>query len=62
MGLGLYISIGKVLGVDTSIQEAIMTLASALLRKDLKSQARTIQYLLGKEEVTKEDIDKAIME
>lgn len=60
MGLGLYISIGKVLGHDTSIQESIMTLASALLGKDLKSKSRTIQYLLGKEDVTVEDIKQAI--
>ncbi len=62
MGLGLYISIGKVLGHDTSIQESIMTLASALLNKDLRSKSRTIQYLLGKEDVTVEDIQKAITE
>ena len=62
MGLGLYISIGKVLGHDTSIQESIMTLASALLNKDLKSKSRTIQYLLGKENVTVEDIQNAITE
>lgn len=62
MGLGLYISIGKVLGHDTSIQESIMTLASALLGKDLKSQSRTIQYLLGKDDVTVDDIKQAITE
>lgn len=62
MGLGLYISIGKVLGHDTSIQESIMTLASALLGKDLKAQSRTIQYLLKKEIVTVEDIKYAITE
>lgn len=62
MGLGLYISIGKVLGHDTNIQESIMTLASALLGKDLKSQSRTIQYLLGKDDVTKDDIKQAIIE
>ena len=60
MGLGLYISIGKVLGHDTSIQESIMTLASALLGKDLKAKSRTIQYLLGKEDVTIDDIRQAI--
>ena len=60
MGLGLYISIGKVLGHDTSIQEGIMTLASALLNKDLKSKSRTIQYLLGKDDVTVADIQQAI--
>ena len=56
MGLGLFISIGKVVGVDTSIQEAIMALASALLNKDLKGKARTIQFLLGKENVSIQDI------
>ena len=62
MGLGLYISIGKVLGHDTSIQESIMTLASALLGKDLKSQSRSIKYLLGKDSVTVDDIMHAITE
>ena len=62
MGLGLYISIGKVLGHDTSIQESIMTLGSALLQKDFKAQSRTIQYLLGKEDVTADDIKRAITE
>ncbi len=60
MGLGLFVSIGKVVGVDTSIQESIMTLAGALLCKDFNSQARTIQYLLGKDDVTVEDIRQAI--
>ena len=60
MGLGLYISIGKILGLDTSIQEAIMSLASALLNKDLKNNARTIQYLLGKDEVSLKDIVASI--
>lgn len=62
MGLGLYISIGKVLGHDTSIQESIMTLASTLLGRDLKIQSRTIQYLLGKDDVTVDDIKKAILD
>lgn len=60
MGLGLYISIGKILGLDTSIQEAIMSLASALLNKDLKKNARTIEYLLQKDCVTIDDINNAI--
>lgn len=60
MGLGLYISIGKVLGHDTSIQESIMTLASTLLGRDLKLESRTIQYLLDKEAVTVDDIKKAV--
>lgn len=62
MGLGLYVSVAKLVGVDTSIQEGIMSLASALLNKDLKSCARTIHYLLGKDDVTVADIKKAISE
>lgn len=61
MGLGLYVSIGKILGIDTSIQESIISLSSALLNKDLKSNARTIQSLLGLDVVTIDDIKKAII-
>jgi len=61
MGLGLFISIGKIVGVDTSIQEGIMALASALLNKDLKKEARTIQYLLQKEDVSLDDIKLNIL-
>ena len=61
MGLGLYISVAKLVGVDTSIQEGIVSLASALLNKDLKSGARTIQYLLGKDETTVEEIMQTIV-
>lgn len=61
MGLGLFISIGEVVGVDTSIQEAIMALASALLGRDLKMNARTIQSLLGRtDSISKDDIVNAI--
>lgn len=60
MGLGLYISLGKVVGLDVSIAESIMTLASALLGEDFKSQARSIQKLLGKDTVKVDDILKAI--
>lgn len=60
MGLGLYISVARIVGVNTSIQEGIVSLASALLNKDLQSSARTIQSLLGKKDVTIEDIKKAI--
>lgn len=60
MGLGLMISIGKVVGIDTQIPEAIMSLASALLRKDLRAKARTIESLLGHDEVTVEEIVRAI--
>jgi len=62
MGLGLYISVAKLVGVDTSIQEGIVSLVSALLNKDLRSEMRTIQYLLGKDEVTVEEIKQAIAE
>lgn len=61
MGLGLFISIGDIVGVDTSVQKAIMSLASALLGKDLSVYARTIQYLLGSASVDIEDINKAIV-
>ena len=60
MGLGLFISIGKIIGIDTSIQESIMALASALLGKDLAASGRTIQYLLDKSDVSIDDIRKAI--
>ncbi len=62
MGLGLYISVAKIVGVDTSIQEGIVSLASALLNKDLRVGARTIQYLLGKEDVIIDDIKRSIIE
>ncbi len=61
MGVGLFLSIGKIVGVDTSIPEAIMALSSALLNKNLSAHARTIQNLLQQAEVTVEDIRKAIM-
>ncbi len=60
IGLGLFISIGRIVGIDTSIQESIMTLASALLGKSLKASSRTIQYLLDKPDVSIDDIQKAI--
>ena len=60
MGLGLFISIGKLVGVDTSIQEGISALTSALLGKNFRQEARTIQYLLGKDDVTISDIKQAI--
>lgn len=62
MGLGLYLSVARLVGVDTSIQEGIISLASALLNRNLKSGARTIQYLLGREKVTIDDIKEAITE
>jgi len=60
MGLGLFISLGKVAGVETSIAESVMTLSSALLGEDFRSQSRTIQHLLQKENVTIDDVKVAI--
>lgn len=61
MGLGLFVSIGKVVGVDTSIPDSIMSLASALLEKDLRQNARTIEYLLQKADVSEADVRAAIL-
>ncbi len=60
MGLGLFISIGRIVGADTSIQEAIMALASALLDKDLRIESRTIQFLLQDNDVTFRKIEESI--
>lgn len=60
MGLGLFVSLGKVAGVDTSIAESIMTLGGALLGEDFKSQARSIQYLLKKDVVTVDEVKSII--
>lgn len=60
MGLGLYVSLGKVAGLNVSIAESIMALGGALLGEDFKLQARSIQYLLQKENVTVDDVIKAI--
>lgn len=60
MGLGLFVSLGRVAGVDTSIAESIMTLGGALLNEDFKGQARSIQYLLGREKVSIDDVISAI--
>ena len=62
MGLGLFISIAKLVNVDTSIPEGIMSLASALLAKDFRQKSRTIQSLLGKSKVSFEDVMTSITE
>lgn len=59
-GLGLFVSLGKVAGLDTSIAESIMTLGGALLGEDFKSRARTIQSLLRKPDITIEEVKIAI--
>jgi hypothetical protein len=52
------VSLGKIAGLDIAIAEGIMTLASALVGCDLKSQSRTISYLIGKpeNEISVEDV------
>lgn len=60
MGLGLFVSLGRVAGVDTSIAESIMTLGGALLNENFIGQARSIQYLLGRENVSVDDVISAI--
>lgn len=60
MGLGLFISVGKIVGVDTSIPESIMTLASALLQKNLNTDARTIEKLLDRRNPSIKEIRTAI--
>lgn len=60
MGLGLFVSLGKVAGIDTSIAESVMILGGALLGEDFKIQARSIQYLLGKDDVSISDVMNCI--
>ena len=60
MGLGLFISLGEVAGVETSMAKSVMTLSSALLGEDFRSQARTIRYLLQKEQVSVADVKSVI--
>lgn len=60
MGLGLMISLGELVGADTSVPKAIMALGSSLLGRDLSENARTIQKLLGKENVGIDDVRQAI--
>lgn len=62
MGLALFVSLGKIAGIDTSIAESIITLTSSLVGVNLKENARTISYLLNKQDgdITVEDVVKAI--
>lgn len=60
MGLCLFSSLGKILGIDTSIADSIITLSSSLLGKNLRKNGRTIEYLLQKEKVDIDDIKSAI--
>lgn len=60
MGLGLYISLGRLAGLDVSIAESIMTLASALLGENFANKARTVQYLFDNQNVTVRDVRNLI--
>lgn len=60
MGLCLFSSIGKVIGADTSIADAMITLAGALLERDFHKEGRTIQYLAGKAHVEEKEIFSVI--
>jgi opine dehydrogenase len=60
MGLCLFSSIGKVLNINTGICDSIICLASSLLNKDLKCNARTIQELIGKDNICIDDINQVI--
>ena len=61
MGLGLFVSLGKVAGIDTSIAESVMTLGGALLGEDFKAQARSIQYLLQRDTLSVDDVVDAVV-
>ena len=60
MGLGLYVSLGRVAGVDTSIAQSVIIMASALLGEDFGAQARTVEKLLQKDNLTLEDVRRAV--
>lgn len=62
MGVCLFESLARAIGEDASIQSSIITMGSALLNTDLRKGARTIEYLLQKDDVTFDDILKAITE
>ncbi len=59
-GMGLFASLGKAVGIDTSIADAIITLSGTLLQKDFRHEARTIEHLLGKAHVSQKEICDAI--
>lgn len=59
-GLGLFISIGKIVDVDVSIPSSIMTLASTLTQRNYYKEARTIEKLLNKKSVSLQDIKEVI--
>lgn len=60
MGLCLFSSIGKSIGVKTPVADSIITLSSALLGLDFWDNARTIDSLLGKSGSNIHSIRKAV--
>lgn len=59
-GLGLFISLGKLANLPTTIAESILILASALLDEDFADRSRSIQKLMGNSEVSLQDVINAI--
>ena len=62
MGLALFSSIGKVINVDTSISDSLITIASSLMGTDYFRMGRTIQRLAGKEALDLSYINHIITE
>ncbi|HBT84770.1 MAG TPA: NAD/NADP octopine/nopaline dehydrogenase [Porphyromonadaceae bacterium] len=62
MGLCLFSSIGKVIGEDTSIADSIITLAGSLLERNFRKECRTIQYLMGNDDIEEKHIVSVIEE
>lgn len=62
MGLGLFVSLGKIANTNVSIAESIMTLTSSLVGENFKENSRTISYLLNRPEkdITVKDVIDAI--
>jgi opine dehydrogenase len=61
-GLCLFSSIGKVVGIETTIADSVIHLSSALLGRNFWQEGRTIQKLLNKSNVDFNDINQAIID
>jgi len=60
MGLCLFSSIARVVGIKTEISDSIISLTSVLLGEDFWKYGRTIEKVLVKDKVIKKDIEYAI--
>ena len=60
-GLCLFSSIGKVVGIETTIADSLIHLSSALLGKNFWQEGRTIQKLLKNADINFDDINQAII-